>query len=125
MQYLNFADLRAKLGGRARSSIYLDVEAGRLPPPIKLGGRLYWRDDEVDEWLRPATVDAKKRDEDRAAASRAGKRYGRDHRRAEAADELRRAPETGRRRIGERPPLAVNPGPRRAHRFPSDEEGTE
>ena len=61
MQYLTFADLRKKLGGRARSSIYLDVEAGRLPAPIKLGGRLYWRDDEIDEWLRLATVDAKSR----------------------------------------------------------------
>ncbi len=53
MKYLTFSDLREKLGGRARSTIYLDVEAGRLPQPIKLGGRLYWRDDEVDEWLRP------------------------------------------------------------------------
>lgn len=38
MQYLNFSQLRAKLGGRARSSIYLDMAAGRLPAPIKLGG---------------------------------------------------------------------------------------
>ena len=53
MKYLTFADLREKLGGRARSTIYLDVEAGRLPAPFKLGGRLYWLDDEVDEWLRP------------------------------------------------------------------------
>jgi prophage regulatory protein len=51
MRYLNFSQLRAKLGGRARSSIYLDVEAGRLPPPIKLGGRLYWREDQVDALL--------------------------------------------------------------------------
>ena len=53
MKYLTFADLREKLGGRARSTIYLDVETGRLPAPFKLGGRLYWRDDEIDEWLRP------------------------------------------------------------------------
>ena len=61
MKYLTFTDLREKLGGRARSTIYLDVEAGRLPAPIKLGGRLYWRDEDVDEWLRLATVDAKSR----------------------------------------------------------------
>lgn len=51
MRYLNLTQLRAKLGDRARSSIYLDVAAGRLPPPIKLGGRLYWCEDEVDTLL--------------------------------------------------------------------------
>jgi predicted DNA-binding transcriptional regulator AlpA len=52
MRYLTFTQLRAKLGWRARSSIYIDVEAGRLPPPIKLGGRLYWWEAGVDERLR-------------------------------------------------------------------------
>ncbi len=51
MIYLNFSQLRAKLGGRARSSIYLDVEAGRLPQPFKLGGRLDWREDQVETLL--------------------------------------------------------------------------
>lgn len=51
MKYLNFTELRAKLGNRARSSIYLDVEAGRLPAPIKLGGRLYWVESDVDAFL--------------------------------------------------------------------------
>lgn len=48
MIYLTFSDLQAKLGGRGRTTIYRDVEAGRLPKPIKLGSRLYWREDEVD-----------------------------------------------------------------------------
>lgn len=51
MKYLNFKDLRAKLGGRSRSAIYLDLEAGRLPQPFKLGGRLYWVEDEIDAHL--------------------------------------------------------------------------
>ena len=51
MKYLNFADLRSKLGDRSRSSIYLDLYAGRLPKPLKLGGRLYWIEDEVDAHL--------------------------------------------------------------------------
>lgn len=51
MKYLNFKDLRAKLGGRSRSAIYLDLEAGRLPQPLKLGGRLYWVEGEVDAHL--------------------------------------------------------------------------
>ncbi|MGX9352357.1 helix-turn-helix transcriptional regulator [Shimia sp. W99] len=52
MKYLNFSELRAKLGGRSRSAIYLDLEANRLPPPIKLGGRLYWPEEEIDAHLR-------------------------------------------------------------------------
>lgn len=49
---LTLHELRAKLGGRSRSAIYLDFEAGRIPPPIKLGGRLLWIESEVDAHLR-------------------------------------------------------------------------
>lgn len=52
MKYLTFVELRAKLGGRSRSAIYLDLEAKRLTKPIKLGGKLYWPEAEVDECLR-------------------------------------------------------------------------
>lgn len=51
-RYLTFTELRAKLGGRSRSAIYLDLEAGRLPQPVKLGGRLYWPEGDVDAHLR-------------------------------------------------------------------------
>ncbi|MBI1415688.1 MAG: AlpA family phage regulatory protein [Limimaricola sp.] len=47
MRLLSFTQLRNMLGGRSRSSIYRDWEKGRLPRPIKIGSRLYWRDDEV------------------------------------------------------------------------------
>ncbi len=58
MRYLNFSQLRTKLGGRARSSIYIDLAAGRLPAPTKLGGRLYWREDLVDAQMASGrTVD--------------------------------------------------------------------
>lgn len=50
-KYINLDDLRAKLGGRSRSAVYLDVAAGRLPQPVKLGGRLLWLDPEVDAAL--------------------------------------------------------------------------
>ncbi len=52
MRYITLSQLRIKLGNRARSSIYLDVQAGRLPAPIKLGGRLYWCEAGVDAHLR-------------------------------------------------------------------------
>lgn len=51
-KYLTLNELRAKLGGRSRSAIYTDLDAGRLPPPIKLGGRLYWPEEDVVSHLR-------------------------------------------------------------------------
>ena len=51
-RFLTLTELRAKLGNRSRSAIYLDLEAGRLPKPIKLGGRLYWPEGDVDAHLR-------------------------------------------------------------------------
>ena len=47
-QYITLNQLRDKLAGRARSSIYLDIENGRLPKPMKLGGRLFWSDSAVE-----------------------------------------------------------------------------
>jgi predicted DNA-binding transcriptional regulator AlpA len=49
MQYLTFHDLQAKLGGRGRTTIYRDVEIGRLPKPVKIGSRLYWAESDIDD----------------------------------------------------------------------------
>ena len=48
MTYLTFRDLQAKLGGRGRTTIYRDLEAGRLPRPVKIGHRLYWAEADID-----------------------------------------------------------------------------
>ena len=48
MNLLSFKDLRRKLGGRSRSSVYRDVGLGRLPAPVKIGSRLYWNETEVE-----------------------------------------------------------------------------
>jgi len=50
--FLTMNELRLKLGNRSRSAIYLDIKAGRLPQPIKLGGRIYWPEGDVDAHLR-------------------------------------------------------------------------
>lgn len=50
-QYLTFPELRARLGNRSRSAIYVDLETGRLPQPIKLGGRLYWPEGDLEAHL--------------------------------------------------------------------------
>lgn len=51
MKYLTLTEVRAKLGNRSRSAIYADLAAGRLPQPIKLGGRIYWPEAELDAFL--------------------------------------------------------------------------
>ena len=51
MHYLSLKMLSEKLAGRSRAAIYKDLAAGRLPQPIKLGGRPIWIDSEVDEHL--------------------------------------------------------------------------
>lgn len=48
MRYISFRELQAKLGGRGRTTIYRDVELGRLPKPLKIGSCLYWIEAEVD-----------------------------------------------------------------------------
>jgi prophage regulatory protein len=51
-RYLTLSELREKLGRRSRSAIYVDIDEGRLPRPLKLGGRLYWPEGELDAHLR-------------------------------------------------------------------------
>ena len=50
--YLTLTELSSRLGGRSRSAIYLDLANGRLPQPIKLGGRLYWPEGDLEAHLR-------------------------------------------------------------------------
>lgn len=52
MHYLSFKDLQTKLGGRGRTTIYRDVDLGRLPKPVKIGSRLYWNEADVDATLQ-------------------------------------------------------------------------
>jgi predicted DNA-binding transcriptional regulator AlpA len=58
MRYLSLSELRARLGGRSRSSIYCDITAGRLPRPIRLGRRAYWNEELVDARLRELAAEA-------------------------------------------------------------------
>ena len=40
------------LAGRSRSSIYRDLDAGRLPRPMRFGSRLYWDEQQVIQKLQ-------------------------------------------------------------------------
>jgi predicted DNA-binding transcriptional regulator AlpA len=55
--YITLTELRSRLGGRSRSAIYLDLAHGRLPQPMKLGGRLYWPEGEMEAHLRTLQVE--------------------------------------------------------------------
>lgn len=51
-KYLSFIELQSKLGGRGRTTIYRDVDLGRLPKPMKIGSRLYWNEADIDATLQ-------------------------------------------------------------------------
>ncbi len=50
-QYLNSNDLRKKLGSISIRTVNRYILKGLLPKPFKVGGRLLWRDDEVDDYI--------------------------------------------------------------------------
>ena len=51
-RYISLTELRKKLSGRSRNSIFRDVENGVLPKPFKLGRVNYWGEDDVDQALK-------------------------------------------------------------------------
>jgi len=51
-RYLTLTELRVMLGNRSRSAIYADLSMGRLPPPLKLGGRIYWQENLIKAHLQ-------------------------------------------------------------------------
>ena len=58
MKYLNLNQLSDKMGGRSRSSLYRDADAGIIPKPIKIGSRLYWVESAVDDAIANAQREA-------------------------------------------------------------------
>ena len=48
---LSFEALREKLGNRSRSACYEDMASCRLPKPIKIGRRLYWQEEVIDQLI--------------------------------------------------------------------------
>ena len=52
MTLISFSQLQELLAGRSRSSIYRDLDAGRLPRPMRFGSRLYWDEQQVIQKLQ-------------------------------------------------------------------------
>ena len=49
---LTLREVSDRLGGRSRSSLYLDWKLGRLPAPIKIGGRTYMREGDLVSFIQ-------------------------------------------------------------------------
>jgi predicted DNA-binding transcriptional regulator AlpA len=45
------ADLAGPMCGRSEASWWRDHAAGRIPSPVKLGGRTLWRVEELRRWV--------------------------------------------------------------------------
>jgi prophage regulatory protein len=45
------AEVAARMCGRSEASWWRDHAAGRIPAPIKLGGRTLWRAEELRRWV--------------------------------------------------------------------------
>lgn len=56
-RYMNRHEVQSFLGGRSRSALYVDVAAGRLPKPRRLGGRIYWLRSELEAAMREGGSD--------------------------------------------------------------------
>lgn len=52
MTLISFSQLQELMAGRSRSSIYRDIEAARLPRPMRFGSRLYWDKSQVLQTLQ-------------------------------------------------------------------------
>lgn len=42
---------RRRIGDPSRTTLWRWVNAGLFPKPVRIGGRNYWSDAEVDEWI--------------------------------------------------------------------------
>jgi len=46
------ADTVAWMCAVSRRQIYRLLDAGRIPAPVRLGGSVRWRSDEIAEWIK-------------------------------------------------------------------------
>jgi len=49
----------AELLGVGRATIHAWRAAGNLPPPLRIGGAVRWRRDEIEAWLAAGAPDVK------------------------------------------------------------------
>ena len=52
MKFLRLPEVKSRTGF-SRSSIYLFVQNGTFPRPVRIGGRaVAWLETEIDEWIK-------------------------------------------------------------------------
>ncbi len=52
MRYLNMNQLREKRGQCGRNAVYKGIADGTLPQPLKIAGKNYWVEAEIDELMQ-------------------------------------------------------------------------
>ncbi len=60
------ADVAGPMCGRSEASWWRDLAAGRIPAPLKLGGRTLWRVQELRDWVEAGCPDRRTWDAVRA-----------------------------------------------------------
>lgn len=55
---LTVRETSERLGGRSRSALYEDMKKGRLPQPIRIGGRVYFGEEDLAAHLRALAAEA-------------------------------------------------------------------
>jgi prophage regulatory protein len=50
---LTLREVSERLGGRSRAALYVDWAKGRLPAPVRIGGRTYMREADLAPLLAP------------------------------------------------------------------------
>lgn len=51
MRLLTLENVRREVFPASRSTIYRQMDEGRFPKPVRIGGRNYWRADVLSEWV--------------------------------------------------------------------------
>ncbi|WP_299596578.1 transcriptional regulator [uncultured Tateyamaria sp.] len=53
---LNIDELCDRLGNRSKKTIHRDIVSGTIPRPVKMGGRNYWHEDVIDQFIADLPV---------------------------------------------------------------------
>lgn len=48
---ISLREAQRSLGNPARSTLYRWIAEGQIPPPVRIGGRIFWRSGELDAFI--------------------------------------------------------------------------
>jgi predicted DNA-binding transcriptional regulator AlpA len=60
-RFLTLREVSERLSGRSRSALYVDMQMGRLPQPVRIGKRVDWGEDDLASHLRALAAKAQEK----------------------------------------------------------------